>query len=94
MRVCREQLFLGLPWSMFAGLCYGAFTFPVFGYMFAEAGVPLLLWVLSRLSKLNHAFLLSPFVGVAFASLTTFIWSQPFLPLFVLAWFAGYDRLG
>ena len=93
MRVCREQLGLEDHWVLFAGLTYGAFTYPVFGYMFAEAGVPLLLWLLPHLSQRSHAYLWASVVGLAFSTLTTFIWSQPVLPLFVLAWFGFVLRM-
>ena len=88
IRVCREQLRLGPKPSVAAGVLHGSFSYSTVGDMFALAGVPLLIWVLERISRARRAAVWALVAGSGFSILTTFTHSVPYLAVFTLLWFS------
>jgi len=88
MRVAETQIRLPGLWPMVAGIVYGCLSYPTPGYMLAEASIAVAIWLIPHLVASRHPWSGAVVLGAVLASMSSFIWSQPFVPLFVTAWFA------
>lgn len=92
MRVAREHLGMSPGWAIAAGIFHGAFSYYTTGEILAFPSVPLMIWLLWRLTEARRWILWSLVAGLAFSPLTTFSHSVPYLGLFALLWFAIVRR--
>jgi hypothetical protein len=85
-RVAEEQLALPPSWAALAGLLQGCFAYLTTGTLLTIASVPLLVWLLARLSDPRRGLLAAVLGGLAFSLLTTFTFSVPYLLVFAAGW--------
>jgi hypothetical protein len=85
-RVGQEQLGLNWRWSAGLGVVHGAFAYHTVGQLFTLAGVPLLLWILDRLTMPGRSWMIAIAAGLGFSLLTTFTISDPYLLFFAALW--------
>lgn len=91
-RVGKEQLGLNYRWAGFLGLLHAAFAYQTTGALFTIAGVPLLVWILDRLTEDKRSWTGAIVAGLAFSLLTTFTFSDPYLLLFGAMWLILVQR--
>jgi uncharacterized protein DUF6044 len=85
-RVGKEELGLDWRWSAFLGLLHGCFAYQTTGALLTIAGVPLLVWLLRRITAPNRSWVAAIVAGVLFSLCTTFTFSDPYLLLFAAMW--------
>jgi hypothetical protein len=85
-RVGKEQLGLNWRWSAYLGLLHGCFAYQTVGALFTIAGVPLLLWIIDRLTLPGRSWMLALAAGLGFSLFTTFTFSDPYILLFATMW--------
>lgn len=85
-RVGKEELGLDWRWSAFLGLLHGCFAYQTTGALLTIAGVPLLVWLLHRVTAPNRSWIAAVVAGVLFSLCTTFTFSDPYLLLFAAMW--------
>jgi hypothetical protein len=85
-RVGKEELGLDWRWSAFLGLLHGCFAYQTTGALLTIAGVPLLVWLLYRITAPNRSWIAAIVAGVLFSLCTTFTFSDPYLLLFAAMW--------
>jgi hypothetical protein len=85
-RVGKEQLGLNWRWSAYLGLLHGCFAYQTVGALFTIAGVPLLVWIMGRLTLPGRSWMLAVAAGLVFSVFTTFTFSDPYLLLFAALW--------
>ncbi|MEH2483554.1 hypothetical protein V1282_006911 [Nitrobacteraceae bacterium AZCC 2146] len=91
-RVGKEQLGLDWRWSAFLGLLHGAFAYQTTGALLTIAGVPLLVWLLDRVTAPNRSWIAAVVAGALFSLCTTFTFSDPYLLLFAAMWLIIVSR--
>src|SRR5262249_9915488 len=91
-RVGKDQLGLDLRWSAYLGGLHGCFAYQTAGALFTIAGVPLLIWIIDRLTRPNRSWILALAAGAGFSVFTTFTFSDPYLLLFAAMWLVILQR--
>jgi hypothetical protein len=91
-RVGKEELGLDWRWSAFLGLLHGCFAYQTTGALLTIAGVPLLVWLLHRITAPDRSWIIAVVAGVLFSLCTTFTFSDPYLLLFAGMWLVIVGR--
>jgi hypothetical protein len=91
-RVGKEQLGLDWRWSAFLGLLHGCFAYQTAGALLTIAGVPLLVWLLHRITAPDRSWIPAALGGLLFSLCTTFTFSDPYLLLFAAMWLVIVNR--
>src|SRR5262245_25968601 len=76
-RVGKDQLGLDWRWSAYLGVLHGCFAYQTAGALFTIAGVPLLIWIIDRLTRPDRSWILALAAGAGFSVFTTFTFSDP-----------------
>lgn len=84
-RVAEEEFSLDPRWSSITGILHGCFVYLTAGALLTISGVPLLIWLLRRVTR-NGSFFLAIVVGLVFSLCTTFTFSVPYLLAFAAGW--------
>jgi len=94
-RLCRDCLKLGELPSLVAGLAYSLCFFYFQSGFAGEAGFPLILWSLERISQRKGpaTYLFAALLGVFVLFSSSFALSIPFILVMALAWFVLVRRL-
>jgi hypothetical protein len=85
-RVCEEQLGLDRRFSGLAGWFHASFAYLTTGALLAIPGVPLLAWLLARITTPSSGLGAAVLCGLAMSFTTTFTFGVPYLLVFAFFW--------